>query len=171
MDDIEPVVWEDDDFQIRLPKRPHVDRDDGGHLVVYPKRDVSYRSELSVREAQKLAVLLQALEAAYIVALRKRGLKIIWLNFQDNGNWSFLRKQQRHFHIHVYGRSEIETRQTPGQALFFPDPKSSVYDTNRPLNEKDLDAIIERLNHNIAMFRESDFESPCPLGKVDVLLK
>lgn len=145
-------------------RRPHVDRDDGGHLVVYPKRDVSFRSELPVQEAQALAVLLQALEEAYISAMRARGLDMVWLNIQDNGNWSLLADKPRHFHVHLYGRCRTEHGQTPGQALVFPDPHSTVYDENKQLDEGDLAAILDRLESNIQKIASREKDQPYPLG-------
>lgn len=165
MSDVEPVVWSDEHFEIRLPNRPHVDRDDGGHLVVYPRRDVGFRSELPVQEAQALAVLLQALEEAYISAMRDRGLDMVWLNIQDNGNRSLLSDKPRHFHVHLYGRCRTERGQTPGQALAFPDPHSHVYDENRPLNEGDLEAIVTRLERNIRTLASCDGSRPNPFNR------
>lgn len=167
MNDVEPTIWKTDDFEIRLPKRPHIDRNDGGHLVVYPKRNVSFRSELSIREAQSLALLLQALEEAYISGMRNRGLEIIWLNIQDNGNWSFLSNKTRHFHIHLYGRCQTETNQTPGQALYLPDPKSIIYDQNLQLNEEDIEAILNRLELNINKLAASASDFLYPLGRIN----
>lgn len=167
MNDVEPTIWETDDFEIRLPKRPHIDRNDGGHLVVYPKRNVSFRSELSVRETQSLAVLLQALEEAYILGMRNRGLEIIWLNIQDNGNWAFLNNEERHFHIHLYGRCRTETNQTPGQALYLPAPDSTIYDQNLPLNKRDIEAILNRLEQNINKLTSSVSNLLYPLGKIN----
>lgn len=163
MSETEPVVWSDKHFEIRLPMRPHVDRDDGGHLVVYPKRDVGFRSELPVEEAQALAVLLQALENAYILAMRSRGLDMVWLNIQDNGNWSLLADKPRHFHVHLYGRCRTEVGQTPGQALVFPDPHSTVYDENRQLDEEDIAAIVDRLEANIQKLASQEKDQPNPL--------
>jgi hypothetical protein len=159
----EPVIWSDENFEIRLPNRPHVDRDDGGHLVVYPKRDVSFRSELPVQEAQALAVLLQALEEAYLFAMRARGLDMVWLNIQDNGNWSLLTDKPRHFHVHLYGRCRTEHGQTPGQALVFPDPHSAIYDEKKQLDEGDIAAIIDRLEANIQKLASQEHGQPYPL--------
>ncbi|MCI8676546.1 MAG: hypothetical protein HFJ63_07580 [Atopobiaceae bacterium] len=163
MSGTEPVIWSDENFEIRLPNRPHVDRDDGGHLVVYPKRDVSFRSELPVQEAQALAVLLQALEEAYLFAMRARGLDMVWLNIQDNGNWSLLTDKPRHFHVHLYGRCRTEHGQTPGQALVFPDPHSAIYDEKKQLDEGDIAAIIDRLEANIQKLASQEHGQPYPL--------
>lgn len=163
MSGTEPVIWSDENFEIRLPNRPHVDRDDGGHLVVYPKRDVSFRSELPVQEAQALAVLLQALEEAYLFAMRARGLDMVWLNIQDNGNWSLLTDKPRHFHVHLYGRCRTEHGQTPGQALVFPDPHSAIYDEKKQLDEGDMAAIIDRLEANIQKLASQEHGQPYPL--------
>ena len=163
MSGTEPVIWSDENFEIRLPNRPHVDRDDGGHLVLYPKRDVSFRSELPVQEAQALAVLLQALEEAYLFAMRARGLDMVWLNIQDNGNWSLLTDKPRHFHVHLYGRCRTEHGQTPGQALVFPDPHSAIYDEKKQLDEGDIAAIIDRLEANIQKLASQEHGQPYPL--------
>lgn len=138
-------------------------QNDANYFVVYPKRDVSFRSELPVQEAQALAVLLQALEEAYISAMRARGLDMVWLNIQDNGNWSLLADKPRHFHVHLYGRCRTEVGQTPGQALVFPDPHSTVYDENKQLDEGDLAAIIDRLKTNIQKIASREKDQPYPL--------
>lgn len=163
---IEPVIWEDEYFEIRLPRRPHIDREDGGHLVIYPKRNVSFRSELSLRESESLAVFLQALEPAYIAAMRSRGLNILWINFQDNGNWSLLSRKPRHFHIHLYGRCLTERGQTPGQALMLPAPGSPIYDSNSQLSPDDIRAILSELDNNIALLSNCDESIPFPLGSI-----
>lgn len=145
----ELVIWQNDCFEIRLPGKPHVSREEGGHLVVYPKRDAHFRSELTMSEASSLGVLLQAIEVAYIRALNDVGTQVVWINFQDNGNWSLLKGDSRHFHVHVYGRCLQEQKQAPGQALYLPDPNSEYYSSNVPLRRNEIAMFVNYLESEL----------------------
>jgi hypothetical protein len=60
--------------------------------------------DLTVSEAIEIMLLTMIVGKAYTDAMKVRGVDIERLNYQDNGNWSYLRGEKPLFHIHIYGR-------------------------------------------------------------------
>ena len=38
--------------------------------------------------------------------MKNRGINIERINYQDNGNWAYLKGTKPMFHIHLYGRTK-----------------------------------------------------------------
>ncbi|MCB0343603.1 MAG: hypothetical protein KDD66_00725 [Bdellovibrionales bacterium] len=125
---------------------PHVDRQDGGHIVIHPKRPVEHRWELDTAEAHELVELSMRLGKAMLSGLNQRGIPVERINFQDNGNWAIGEGRKPTMHLHLYGRSRNSVHQTHGEALLFPKRETKFWKTLEPLNEVDLAAILAQLN-------------------------
>ena len=141
------LVWEDVDFIVTTPLIPHISKNDGGHLIVSPKVNVSEIYELDdvklLRFMRIVAVCTQSLKSV----LGEQGINIPFTNNQDNGNWAVLNDRPKSLHFHIYGRARNSIKQVFGQAIFAPDPHSTFYDNNIPLNTQD----IKNVNNYISM--------------------
>lgn len=82
---------------------------------------------------------------AMLLGMKNRGVTIERINYQENGNWSFLRHEQPVFHMHLYGRTSDSLQQRWGEALYFPDPETSFYDHITPLDHDDVLEILTQL--------------------------
>lgn len=122
-DDLPTVLSELAAVALAVPARPHLAPEDGGHLVVYPRRHVPDRRSLSVTET--LAVSLLSFVAADAV---NTVFEADWQNYQENGNWSLARGESPHMHLHVYGRSRASRTQPFGHALSFDDARGRASD-------------------------------------------
>ena len=106
-------------------------REDGGHLVVLPPRDVWERSDLDRDELMQWGFLVAAAGRAMIETLPH--LEGGCINYWEAGNWALndsaepvgpkMARRHRHLHLHVLGRSRTATRETWrwGESPRFPD--------------------------------------------------
>jgi len=93
------IIYETKNFILESHERPEVDRLEGGHMKISPKRDIVDRTELTPEEAIELIRFTIVAGKAMIKGMAESGVKIGRINYQDNGNWN------PHFHIHLYGRA------------------------------------------------------------------
>ncbi len=144
------VIFETEHFVLKAPEKPHIDRKDGGHLVIFPKKKVSERQELSKEQRCELMELSNFAGQALKEALEKSGIKVGRVNYQDNGNWSVFKPEGPTLHLHIYGRAKDAKRQKYGEALYFPHPKENpdFYENLEPLDEKELEYIKKFLKEN-----------------------
>ncbi|PIS41944.1 MAG: hypothetical protein COT25_00355 [Candidatus Kerfeldbacteria bacterium CG08_land_8_20_14_0_20_42_7] len=142
------IIWENPRFEIRVPREPHIDARDGGHIVIYPKARVSYTYKLPKRDRRELIELEAACEKAMLMKLPADHV-----NIQRNGNWFFLEHKTTkkgvgpHLHVHIYGRSKKSKRQPWGQALKFPDIKTGWLKTIQPYSKKQIILLTKALKN------------------------
>ena len=96
-----------------LPKSVFLDREDGGHLIVNPPRNVWEQSELSAVELAHWCFLVGAIGRAMIDVLPQ--LEGGCVNYFEAGNWALndaappkgpkRAPDHRRVHMHVFGRS------------------------------------------------------------------
>lgn len=137
------IIWETENFVVLLPERPHIPREDGGHICITTKEHYTDRTELPPALATELIRLSQITGIAYKKALSDGGVTVSRINYQENGNWAFRNGNSYppFFHLHLYGRTEDSGSQEWGQALRFPDPDTGYYDGFSGLTEEDLAAF------------------------------
>jgi len=140
-----------------LPKTVFLDREDGGHLIINPPKDVWEQSELSALDLAHWCFLVGAIGRAMIDVLPQ--LDGGCVNYFEAGNWALNdaappkgRKKRapdhRRVHMHVFGRSPQATHPSWrwGEAPRLPDYK----DRQRwaadfePLTAKECSAIVKR---------------------------
>lgn len=140
------IIWENPRFEIRVPREPHIDARDGGHIVIYPKARVSYTYQLAKRDRKELIDLEAACEKAMM-----RALPADHVNIQRNGNWFFLTNPKAkkgtgpHLHVHIYGRSKKSKRQPWGEALRFANPKTGWLKKIQPFSKKQIQQFSRAL--------------------------
>jgi diadenosine tetraphosphate (Ap4A) HIT family hydrolase len=136
------LIYETHSFNIVTLTNPHISRSDGGHIIIMPKKGgYKSRTEMPVKMAVEMLALTMIVGEAMSAVLAKNGIDIGCINYQENGNWAYLRGINPRMHVHIYGRAKFSKSQKFGQALFFPDPGSDFYDNFEPLNEKDIKEI------------------------------
>lgn len=135
-----------DAFSVKIASHPHVTAEEGGHLFIEVNDPhIEDRTQLTGEEATELMWLTMVTGEAMTDVLRQAGLDVYRINYQDNGNWSFLRGERPRLHVHLYGRTRSESHQTFGQALVFPDPHDPVYDELVPVSDETGRAIGEAM--------------------------
>ena len=134
----EKIIYETTNFVVYVPIKPHVSREEGGHLCIMAKdKNIVSRINLDQKQAKEYIRLSMMVGEAMTNALNKTNINILRINYQENGNWSFLKGEPPFFHLHLYGRAEDAIHQKFGQALYLPSPESTYYDNLTPLNTTD----------------------------------
>ena len=134
-------------FGVFVPQRPHVSREEGGHICIMyiGRHKCSSRLDLTPSEAKEFTRLSMLVGEAMLRGMKKRGVKIAHINYQENGNWPFLHHEKPVLHMHLYGRTADSFQQRWGEALYFPDPGTSFYDHITPLDQKDVVEILSEI--------------------------
>ena len=140
-------VYETKNFTVETPtdKPPHISREDGGHLIIRPKKKVPDRTRLDRKKACELMKLTMIVGEAFQTAMKRQGVDVRRINYQDNGNWSVFKPGGLHFHLHVYGRAKLAKIQKYGEALYFPQRSTGFYDKNNPLTPEDIAEIQKQI--------------------------
>ena len=148
----EKIIYETKKFKAFINNKPHVSREDGGHIRIKSKEKYfKSRTDLSSDEAKEVMRLTMLIGEAMVSGMQKRGIYIERINYQDNGNWAYLKEEEPSFHIHLYGRVRNSRKQPFGEALYFPDPDDKYYNDLTPLDDADIESIkkqIEILENN-----------------------
>ena len=87
------LICATESFRVLAHDKPHVDRLDGGHIIILPKVRVRDRTCLLPELAKELTKLTMIVGEAMAVALNRRGIDVGRINYQDNGNWGVLRTE------------------------------------------------------------------------------
>ena len=123
-------IYETKNFIVESHECPEVDRREGGHIKISPKGDYSDRTELNSQEAIELMRLTIVSGKAVKRAMKKIGVEIGRINYQENGNW------KPHLHVHLYCRAVAATMQK------FGDPITPGHrDEYQPLSQEDIKLI------------------------------
>ena len=123
-------------FILKIPDEiVHVDREDGGHLIIVPRREMESRVDMTTEEAHEFIELSMKAGSALAEVLTKGGIEIGRVNYQENGNWTSV------FHLHIYGRAKDAKIQKYGEALNFPNDKT-FYEGNERLTKEDFRKIV-----------------------------
>lgn len=153
------ILYQTRTFSVVTPlAKPHIPREEGGHLMICAtEKYFPDRTAFSPAEAIEMMRLSVLTAEAFPAAMAERGITIDRINFQENGNWAFLREKPPVFHLHLYARKIGSKSQTWGEALFFPDPHDPRYESFAPLTEEDCAAITAKMDElaKLPRFAES----------------
>ena len=138
------VIYETEHFNVLLPERPHIPREDGGHIYITSKEHYTDRTEFPEEIACEMVLLSQKVGRAFIKAMADGGVTVSRINYQENGNWAFRNggSYAPYFHLHIYGRTVDSKTQVWGEALYLPDPDTGFYDHFTGLTEADVEAFL-----------------------------
>ena len=139
------LIYSTKNFIVETPDKPHITRTDGGHITIYPKVRLVDRTQLSQKLAVELMRLTIITGKAMILALKKQGIDIGRINYQENGNWSVFALGGPHLHIHLYGRAKNAKINKYGDACYFPQRDTGFYDKFKPLNKKDIQNVKKEM--------------------------
>ncbi len=143
---MDKIIFQTENFVVDAVEKPHVSREDGGHIKISPKVKVVDRTLLSPELAIELMRLTMIVGEAMTTAMNKRGVDIGRINYQDNGNWSVFKPEGPYLHIHLYGRAKSAKVNKWGDACHFPQRETGFYDSFEPLNDGDIEEIKKEIN-------------------------
>ena len=154
------MIYESENFFIEAVDKPHVDRDDGGHIKIYPKVRLLDRQQLNPKQAIELMRLTVVVGQAMTEVMNEHGVDIGRINYQDNGNWTVFNPKGSYLHIHLYGRAKSANIHKYGQACFFPHRKENpkYYKNFKPLNSEDIEEIKVQIKTLLKKEKNSDSE-------------
>lgn len=85
------VIFETNNFSVETPnKKPHIDRQDGGHIVILPKVRVEDRTKLAPALAKEMMKLSMVTGEAMMKVMNEHGVDLGRINYQENGTGVFL---------------------------------------------------------------------------------
>lgn len=117
-------------------------------------RDRTQLSPALAVEYTKLSILISQ---ALVSAMRRRGVDIGIVNYQDIGNWGVFSPEGPKCHMQIYGRATTETIQKYGDAVWLPHRETGFYDGFQPLDEEG----VAEIHHDVSMLLATDkFSQP-----------
>jgi len=149
-------IYETENFKILAVARPFIDRNEGGHILIFPKVPVRDRTLLTPKLAIEYTKLSMIVGEALKSAMARRGVDIGIVNYQDMGNWGVFKPEGPTLHMHIYGRATTATAQKYGEAVKLPYRKTGFYDSFKPLDEKDIQEIKLDIQKLIASDKYKD---------------
>jgi len=145
------IFYSTENFTVEAPERPHIPREEGGHLKIAVKdKTIADRTKLSIKQAIELVRLTMIVGEAFEIAMNRRGVPVIKINYQDMGNWSYKEGKKHYMHYHIYGRVLNAKHQPYPESMNLPDRSTGFYDSFLPLNDEDIAEIereIERISN------------------------
>lgn len=136
-------IFETKNFILESHERPEIDRLEGGHVKISPKVKVEDRTKLTPKQAIELMRFTIASGEAMKIAMKKIGVNIGRINYQDNGNWT------PYLHVHLYCRAVDAKVQKYGDPI-----RDGHREEYKPLNEDDIQRVKEELDK---IFKQKKF--------------
>src|SRR5664279_1356024 len=124
------VIYETKNFIIKSAEKPniYVSREEGGHIKIWPKHQVSDRTKLSRELAIEYMKLSMVVGEALKTAMQRRGVEIGLVNYQDMGNWRISHPEGLALHMQIFGRAKSAIKQKYGEAVSLPKIETGFYD-------------------------------------------
>lgn len=143
------TICETKNYIIGTIEKPHINREDGGHIIIACKRiDIIELENMSSPLLHEMVDLASICGASMKRVLIASGIEIGVINYQINGNWSANKKERDPIHLHIYGRAIRSEVQPYGHALRFPNYDTGFYDKNRSLTCEDVESIRRDILNN-----------------------
>lgn len=144
--DIDRIIINTQNFTVYTVKIPHVDRREGGHIVIACKNIMYMNIEDMPQDVLHELIDVASRCGMYMKRMfKKEEIDIGIINYQINGNWSVLEDNREPVHMHLYGRAKRSKNQRYGSALFLPDLKTGFYDGNKGLTGEEIVYLKEKL--------------------------
>lgn len=129
------IIYKTENFIVESHEKPEIDRLEGGHIKISPIVEVEDRTKLSPKQAIELMRLTILVGEAMVSGMKKAGVDIGRINYQDNGNW------KPSLHVHLYGRAVTAVMQKYGEPIT-PGHK----DEYKQLTNADIELIQKEIN-------------------------
>lgn len=154
------LIYESEHFHVEAVDRPLLGRSDGGHIVINPKVRIKDIQQLDAVKAVELMRLLIVVGEAMSTVLKRNGVDIGRINYQDNGNWGVFSPEGPYHHFHLYGRAKSAVHQKYGQACYFPhkDEQPEFYEMLETLSPKDIAEINAEILKLLSLSKYSNKE-------------
>ena len=135
-------VYEDKYFKVISPEFPLNCKDDGGHLILIKKDQVTDRSDLTYQEAIDFMRISMAVgKSMYEV------LGVERMNYEDLGNWGIDAPGGAKMHLHFMGRAKEQTHQIRGQHIsLFPQGHKIYQGHLKQFSENQVNDLRNRIN-------------------------
>ncbi len=155
------IVYEDQYFQLVSPQCPYNSREDGGHLILNKKEEVTDRSEMTYQEAiDFMRISMVVGRAMYDV------LNIERMNYEDLGNWGLDTPGGAKMHLHFYGRAKVQIHQTRGEHLSLFHKGHPIYSGHlHPFSDKELQRLEERI---LQLEKEEKYQKMAELAGISI---
>jgi len=140
-------IYETKHFVVSSADEPLIDRIDGGHILISPKKPLLDRTEMTDEQALEFMKLTMLIGKAIEVGMTSRGIEIMRINYQDMGNWAFKRNASPHFHLHIFGRSKNSINQPYMESVKLPDKSTGFYNGLAQLEELDILEINKQITN------------------------
>jgi diadenosine tetraphosphate (Ap4A) HIT family hydrolase len=140
------TIFETENYRVCAYGRPHVSREEGGHIIIAAKGDITDRTKLTPQLAKEYMRLSMIVGEAMEKAMNIRGIPVVKINYADSGNWAFKRGKKPRMHMHVFGRAVNAKHQVFPEAVYLPARESGFYDSFEPLNDEDIKEIQKQIS-------------------------
>ena len=127
------------------PRYPLNSREDGGHLLVMPKRYITERFECNPIEAIELtaATMIAGEAIKTIIGVEK-------VNYQEMGNWGIKKSKLSILHVHIFGRAKKQIYQVRGESITFkPEGHPIYHEVYSPYTSIELEDIERYIKNSI----------------------
>lgn len=151
------LIFETNNFILETREKPFIDRGEGGHIRIWSKIKVSDRTMLTPQQAIEYMKLSMLAGEAMTTVLKRRGVDIGIINYQEMGNWSVYNPEGVTMHMHIFGRAKTAVKQKYGEAVLLPRRETGFYEGFKPLNENDIKEIREEIERLIKTDKYSSF--------------
>jgi len=151
------ILFETENFMIEVPGHPFVSREEGGHVRIMSKKQISDRTKLTREQAIEYTKISMIVGEALKTGLAKRGIDIGIVNYQEMGNWSVFKPEGPIMHMHIFGRAKTATKQKYGEAVQLPKRETGFYESFQPLDEQDCIVIKGAIDELVQSPKYRDF--------------
>ncbi len=136
------TVYEDDYFIVLSPDHPLNCREDGGHLMMVKKAEVTDRSDMTAEEAiDFMRVSMIVGKAMY------QTLGVERVNYEDLANWGLDNPGGPKMHLHFFGRARRQIHQIRGQHISLFPKGHPIYDGHlKPFTEEETRILREKID-------------------------
>lgn len=132
-------IYLTENFIVESHEKPFVSRTDGGHIRIRIKdASIPDRTHLSPVVAIELMRLTMMVGEALEKGMNNRGIRVVKINYQDMGNWTFKTGEKPFLHVHIFGRAQDAKYQIFPESVYLPARESGFYDAFEPLDEEDI---------------------------------
>jgi diadenosine tetraphosphate (Ap4A) HIT family hydrolase len=146
------VIFQSNHFKLVLPRRPFIDRRDGGHVMIVPVMEVLDRMHFSEEQAGEYMPFCMAVGKAFQETMNESGIAVERLNWMDMGNWSLLGPKPPVFHVHIFGRAKGSRFQIHGEFNQIPPKGSKHYEMIDHISDVEIAKLKERVSKYFAIF-------------------
>lgn len=133
------LILETANYNIESKDIPYVDREEGGHVRIISKYEITNYISIDSILLEELNLLTIIVSEALKLALTKQNIEIGKVDYMNIGPWG------NYMCIQIFGRAKNAKLQKWDHNLFLPTMKSRFYDSFKPLNDEDNASIRDEI--------------------------